>query len=220
MKIGLLTPTLGGIRQPFLEHNKYLMSIQTLQPDVVEIVNDPQVQFPNDINIRYRIGCERLFNCHGCDIVVFIEDDDWYCSTYIEKMISKWNESGRPSMLGINNTLYYQLRLQKYSNYLHDIRSSMMCMLVTREIMNIEFPNVKFLDHYLWSEYKGTKKAAKFDEFICMGIKHGIGQVGGDGHSTTENLEMWREQDCDYRYLQKILINDKKSFEFYKNIIK
>jgi len=219
MKIGVLTPTLGGVRKPFLEHSKYLLSKQTLQPDICLLIDDKQTQFPNDINVRYRIGCERLFNCYDCDVVFFIEDDDYYYPCYIEKMFNRWIESGSPSMLGISNTLYYQLRLQKYSNYLHDNRSSMMSMLVTREILNIEFPNVKFLDHFLWTEYKGTKKSVKFDEFICIGIKHGIGNVGGDGHSVTENLQMWRNQDFNFEYFQSLLINDKKSLEFYKKII-
>lgn len=220
MNIGLLTPTLGGVRKPFLEHNKYLIENQTLEPTIHLLIDDKQEQFPNDINVRYKIGCDRLFNCYNCDVVLFIEDDDYYYPNYIETMINKWLENNKPSMMGISNTLYYQLRLQKYSNYLHDLRSSMMCMLVTREILDIDFPNVKFLDHFLWSEYNGVKKSIKLNEFICIGIKHGIGNVGGDGHSTTENLEMWREQDSNYKYLQKILVNDKKSFEFYKNIIK
>jgi hypothetical protein len=211
MKIGILIPTLGGIRKPFLDHNKYLISNQTLQPDINLLIDDTQTQFPNDINIRYRIGCERLFHCYNCDIVLFIEDDDYYFPQYIEKMITKWQEVGKPSMFGISNTLYYQLRA---------LRSSMMCMAVTRDILDIEFPNVKFLDCFLWSNYAGTKVSAKFDKFICIGIKHGIGLVGGDGHSLTENLKMWKEQDSEYKYLQELLKNDKKSFEFYKNIVK
>lgn len=216
MKIGVLTPTLGK-RIQFLEHSNYLIERQTRKPFVRDVVSDKQTQFPNDINVRYRIGCERLFNVHKCDCVLFMEDDDWYRSDYIEQMVANWERIGKPVLFGVNNTVYYQLKMQKYSNYIHPGRASMMSTLVTKDIMKMQFPNVKFLDAHIWAKYWGPKSAIQLPG-LSIGIKHGMGICGGDGHTTNTNLDMWYNQDTDYAYLESAIGDDLKSIEFYKVI--
>jgi hypothetical protein len=67
IKIGCLTPTRGD-RQKFIEQVRKLMSEQTLQPDVWEIVDDKPLSNEVDITYRFRIGFERL-KAKGVDVL-------------------------------------------------------------------------------------------------------------------------------------------------------
>ena len=112
MKIGVLIITKGD-RPKFLEHAKYLISEQTLQPDVIEVV-DEETNLAIDITYRYRVGCKRLVK-KGCDLIIFWEDDDFYKFNYIQTMLSEFINNGRPDIIGIEKTIYYHIEIGRAS---------------------------------------------------------------------------------------------------------
>lgn len=182
MKIAVVTPTLGD-RQQFMVVLEKMIQSQTIQPDIHIIVDDEHyVQYP-DVTWRYKQAFTRAFEA-GADIVLPMEDDDWYASDYIEQMCNKWIEHGKPHMLGIDHTIYYHLRLRRYAYLKHPGRASTMSMLITKELeiawCEESYP---FIDYYMWTKMPCRSKVAfPMDRNISIGIKHGIGKVAGGGH--------------------------------------
>lgn len=208
MIIGVLIPTRGD-RPQFLEHAKYLLSQQTKQPDHVLIVDEPPKDNKCDITYRYRTGCEKLFAL-GVDVILFWEDDDWYRQDYIEKMLTAWLSIGKPHIFGLGDTIYYHIKTNQYKIMHHPERSSMMATLLSKEA-KIDWgkDDYAFTDLILWKQLQ-SKATYKFNDTICLGIKHGIGMAGGSAHSKKFRYD---HNDQDLKYLQKVV--DPKSFIFY-----
>lgn len=204
--IGLVIPTRD--RPEFLKHSLWLLKQQTLQPDLIEIVDDKPIKFP-DVTWRYKLGCKRLVE-KGAKVIIFWEDDDWYCKDYIKIMFSEWQRE-KPDMLGISKTLYYHIGIQKYRILRHPGRSSAMSMLISRNIIE-DWEDLKFLDLYLWNNYNGL--LIEPENWICVGIKHGIGSYCGSGHTK----DFCFTQTDDWSYIKSII--DKHSLNFYKKILK
>ena len=88
-------------REKFLHQAIALISEQTYQPSIIEIVQDPPIYKIPDVAWRYKIGIERCKQ-KGADVIIFWEDDDWYKYTYIESMIKHWIMKGNPAIFGIS----------------------------------------------------------------------------------------------------------------------
>jgi hypothetical protein len=214
MKLGVLIPTRGD-RGKFLNHSKFLLSQQTIKPDEINIVDFKPVDGNRDITKRYRIGCEDLFNNKKCDLVVFWEDDDWYSPKYLETIKNNWISSGKPQIIGIGKTIYYHILTKKYLIVNHPHKSSACCTAVTKDIFNIKFPpdNYPYLDKEIWGQVK-SKTVINVNEFYHVGIKHGIGLVGGGGHPV--DWPKYENEDTNSSFLHSII--DKESIKFYSSL--
>lgn len=212
MKIGVLIPTRGD-RAELLKFALNQMERQTRKPDVIEVVNDPPVNQDKDITWRYRIGCERIF-AKGVDVVLLIEDDDWYDPTYIERLVAEWEKSGKPQIFGIEETTYYHLGIKAYNEDKHPGRASAMSTLLTRDVLDMKWPrdNYVFTDIELWKNLKG--KTCLFERLLSLGIKHGIGVTGGIGHN--KQWTGYNKKDPELTWLKTVV--DEEAFEFYKNM--
>lgn len=211
MKIGVLIPTRGD-RPQFLERAKLYLIRQTRQPDRVLFFDSPPTSDQPDITFRYRNGCEILFRA-GCDVVFFMEDDDWYAPDYIELMMAAWEAKGKPSLFGINKTLYYHIRTQEWSEIRTTGRASMCCMCAGPGILKVQWPadNDPFTDYKLASKCR-VVTAEVSPRWLVVGIKHGVGKCGGSAHS---NRFKYAEQDRDYKLLASIVGDD---LPFYRSI--
>lgn len=222
MKIAILIPDRGD-RPMFLENCLRIMKSQTLQPDIIELVNDVPTSNECDITWRYRTGYDRLRN-KDLDCILLIENDDWYASNYIETVVREWELQGRPDLFGQLYTVYYNIRVMAHFTMHHGDRSSAMNTLI-RPDLNLSWcsDNEPYTDLYLWNltnlngvpsvgpKFRG--QLFKPEKHICLGIKHGIGLCGGRSHI-----------DKMYRYVDKSIslneLMDKESFEFYNNYFK
>lgn len=210
MKIGVLIITRGD-RPKFLEHAKYLLSLQTKQPDFIEIVDEKPLTNKCDITYRYKKGSNVLFR-KGADCVLPFEDDDFYSENYIETMVKKWVENREPLIFGLANTIYYSLTQKKFTILKHRGRASMMSTMISRDaVINWGEDNYPFTDLTLWNQLKGV--AVEDESGLCIGIKHGIGLCGGKAHNSNFPYSI---DDKDFKYLESKV--DKRSFEFYKSI--
>jgi hypothetical protein len=221
-KIGLITPTRGREREIFLTHAKWQIQQQTVKPDIALIVDYEPESDNKDITQRYRRGFENLFNEEKCDVVLCWEDDDYYKPNYIEKMIHLWLANNKPVMFGFNNSYYYNINDQKWFNVWHTARASMMNTLVTKEVIKEKwiFPDDDpWTDFRLWTTIKNTK-AVKYNEVLCIGIKHNIGMVGGNNHgSIYQNADTKHiVDDNGMKWLESQV--DIKSIELYRSLSK
>lgn len=208
MKIGVLVPDRGD-RPNFLNHCKWLISNQILQPDYVEIVDYKPISEKPDLTARVRKGFETLQRL-GCDCVLIMENDDWYHMDYIYKMFTAWVNHRKPDLLGLSSTTYYHIGKREYRTLTHKKRASLMSTMISCSA-RIDWPKYDyvFLDLHLWKQWRLSKRTVDFLNPISIGIKHGIGLCGGTGHTTFK----YDEQDPEMNWLRSKV--DEKSFEFY-----
>ena len=217
--IATITPTRGD-RPQFVSIAKKLIKLQTCQPDEVIIVDDPPKSDAVDINWRYHEGCRRAIE-KGCDLLIFWEDDDYYAPHYIEALVAAYRTFiPQPLVFGLGDTIYYNMRLRKWSKIIHPGRASAMNTLVSSEVYH-HFPwsqdNSKvydsvhgagFFDRQLWdwAQKEGVGKTISTDISSpwSIGIKHGIGKCGGSHHDTKESswLVPLKMKDPDLSWLR------------------
>jgi glycosyltransferase involved in cell wall biosynthesis len=215
INIGVLIPCRGNERPEFLENCIKLIDGQTLQPNHRVIIDFEPINNDVDVVKRYRRGCEILF-ARGCDVVLFIENDDFYAANYIETMVGLWDNSGRPAIFGVGSSIYYHITGKKYFTINHAGRASAMATLTTKSILNIEWPadNYPYLDVIIWQKMRGSTFIV--NPPICIGIKHNIGMVAGGAHNP-ESLH-YKNDDPDGNYLKNIV--GPEFWPFYKNLQK
>lgn len=208
MKIGVVIPDRGD-RPKFLELCKTMLQNQTRRPDIVLLVNYKPKSTQPDLTERIQKGFEYL-QSKGCDCVLIIENDDYYSKDYIKYMTDEWSAKGRPQLLGIGNTTYYHLISQGIKKLNHPHRASLFNTLISCSY-EVEFPepNEVFLDLYLWKNMEGM--TVQPDKIKAIGIKHGVGKCGGQGH----DVRIYRNVDRDYQFLKD---NTKEMFNSYLSI--
>lgn len=216
VKIGILIPTRGD-RKQFLEFALQQIERQTIKENgneiVIEIVSDKPLSDKPDITWRYQLGCARLVE-QGCDFIVFWEDDDWYRKDYIEWMLNHWIDKGKPELIGLNHTIYYNIFTQQYMKWTH-AHASMFSTCISKEGVkktNWGDPNYSFTDIVLWKQLQGVLFQANPD--ISCGIKHGIGLCGGGGHR--EKFDHYQKSDTNYEFLSSVV--DEQAMNFYRTL--
>jgi hypothetical protein len=188
------------------------MGRQTRKPDQWIIVDEPTA-FKPDLTFRVRKGINQAFE-NGADVVLIMEDDDWYDPMYIEFMVKSWKLNGQPPIFGIGYTLYVHVFAKKYWFSPHKGRASLMSTLVTRKGMErFEYPN----DNYVWLDidlWKGIRGGRTIEppKYYSVGIKHGKGQCGGVGHN--KNFSHYRN-DPNLNELKKHIKSD---IEWYQQL--
>jgi glycosyltransferase involved in cell wall biosynthesis len=217
MKIGVLIPDRND-RPELLANCLRMLKAQTLQPDVIELVNDPSPFKPDekDITWRYRTGYDRMRK-RGFDLIALIENDDYYSPNYLETMVAAWNDAGKPNIIGTDYTIYYHLKHKAYFTMHHTTRSSAMSTLI---IPDMDFPwcddKEPYTDMHLWKHIKGV--VIRPGKHICLGIKHGTGFCGGHMHVDRIHRYINGIQDDDQIFLKSVL--DSESYKFYSNFNK
>lgn len=212
VKIGVLIPTKGN-RPEFLNQAILMVTNQTLKPDFLEIIDDDFGSDEIDITRRYYSGCHRLFK-KGANLIFCWEDDDWYSKNYIETVFIEWIKSGSPDIFGIGYSIYYHILSLKWFKIIHLKRASMMATCFTEKVLNAKWPdnNYPYTDVALWNSMKGKTFVPSVP--ICLGIKHGIGLVGGGAHDG-ETCGHYSNSDPKGEYLKQITGSD---YEFYEGI--
>lgn len=217
MKIGIIIPDRND-RPLFLENCLRLIKSQTLQPEIIELVNYEAESESVDITQRYKRGYDALRN-KGLDVIALMENDEWYSPDYLKIMCEGWDSFGRPDIFGTNYTIYYHIKLFAYFTMHHLTRSSAMSTLIKPDL-NFEWcsDNEPYTDIHLWTRLRGVCFSPP--STICLGIKHGVGKCGGFAH--TDKLHRYENElstkDTNKEWLKSVV--DEKSFEFYSNYFK
>lgn len=218
IKIAVVTPDRGD-REAFMKHCVKQVERQTRKPDHFIIIDYPPKNAIPDLVPRFREGFEKAFNLYKCDIAICIESDDYYSQNYIETLVTAWENAGRPQLIGLNRTIYYNIFTNKYVVLSHPGRASMMSTAVTPAILFHKWcaDEYTYLDWHLWVNDKTLKKVSVSSPHVCIGIKHGIGLCGGGGHTT--DWAHYSGEDKDWKFFDSI-VTDEKDREFYRNLNK
>lgn len=203
-KITALIATRGSERAQFVEHLvKHLLPNQTRQPDEVIII-DREPTKDNDHADRIAEGVERSTG----DYIAFVEDDDYYVSTYFEEM-GKMLKT-KPELVGCSWTIYYHIMHGKIKYMSHAGRSSLFHTLIRTDIAKrIKWDRVGAIDMHLWNRYKDTRITS---HPLAYGIKHGIGKCGGMGHDESFYIAV----DNERRWLKSVI--DEQTYNFYEEL--
>ena len=208
LKIGIIIPDRGD-RPEFLKNCLRMINQQTMQPSMIQLVNDYPITDKCDITWRYRIGYDRLRNC-GLDCILLMENDDWYAPDYIETMVNQWLASGMPEIIGTNYTIYYHIAINKHFTMNHQRRSSAMNTLLKPDLnFNWCVDHEPYTDLHLWKTLKGHTFCPP--KVISIGIKHGVGLCGGRNH--TCSFHRYINDDSDNSFLIEHM--DTESLLFY-----
>lgn len=209
MKIGVLIPDRND-RPQFLRHCLRMIGRQSLKPDFVFVVNYEPTSEEFDLTQRVRKGFEILKN-KGSDVILIMENDDYYRETYIETMVREFISAGEPFIFGTDFTIYYHVKKREFRKLVHSGRASLMNTLL-RIDAPIIWPSDSeiYLDLFLWSQINGKTFTPK--ENISLGIKHGVGLCGGSGH----NGMRFDNQDFNFKFLKSVV--DEERFNFYSSL--
>jgi len=211
-KIRIVIPDRND-RPVFLDRCMKMIARQTLKPASIHLVNYKPKSNEKDITQRYKHGYEEASK-NECDVIAFIENDDWYSDKYLESMYAAWVENNRPDIFGTDKTIYYNLNLKAWKVMNHVHRSSAMSTFIKP---NLKFDwcadNDPYTDIHLWRTLEG--KTHNFEPPICLGIKHGVGLCGGALH--VDRLHQYVNEDKELKQLEKWVDSD--SFDFYKGLV-
>lgn len=212
-RIGVLVPHRND-KPEFLKQFQRLLTDQSLQPTEVCFMDYEPINEDVDITARYRKGCEYLFKERKMDVVLFMEFDDWYSPHYIATMIRDWKSKGQPECFGLESTIYYHIFGKKWLNIRHKGRASCFTTLVTPAVLRMKWPrdNDPYLDIEIWKQLHGIVILPT--QTLAIGIKHGIGLVGGGAHDV-ENKHYQYEDPKGEWLLDKV---GEKNYEFYNNL--
>jgi len=159
IKIAVVIPDRAD-RPKFLDFCLKQLKRQTVLADYIIIMGAKPTDDKIDLTKRYREGFQKAFLEHECDLAIAIENDDWYSPEYIQFMAEQWEKHKRPDVLGINSTIYYNVKSNQYVILNHPSRASMMSMAVGKGILNIEWcaDDYAYLDWHIWNFCKTIRK--------------------------------------------------------------
>lgn len=210
MTFATITPSRGD-RPELLEFCKYQLSRMEVKPDKSYFIDYKPESERIDLVDRVKKGVE-MAKADGFDIVFIVEDDDFYPTDYF-KHFNRWDYT----VWGVEQTTYYNLKSQTYTNFSHPGRSSLFTTGFKISAMNgfrWQAPKNRFLDIALW-EYAENSLLPKqlLSTTKAIGIKHNVGLCAGKGHTTRG-----KNTDDDLKWLKQNV--DSVAFDFYSDLMK
>ena len=148
-------------------NNAYLMNERPKSNTTVDII--PRVL--QGIEMAKRDGFEWCF---------IVEDDDSYPENYFSRYLPYFDHY---DFIGDEHSYYYNINTLRWTLFTHKHRSSLFTTAFRISALNnFEWPpeNSPFLDIKIW-EYARHKRRV-FVDSGAVGIKHGTGLCGGNGH--------------------------------------
>lgn len=217
-KITCITPT-GDRAEAFALTRKW-MGFQTLKPDQWIVIDDGFVSLPHDLRqgIEYvrrepkqgeghtlTKNITEIFSRIKGDMILIIEDDDWYGPNYIYTMYHYLLEH---ELVGEGCARYYHVPSGKYYRVENREHVSFCQTGFTRSMLPIfkkSIPGDPYIDMRLWLQYGRGKGFLFFDTsdelHLHCSLKGLVGRKGiGTGHNDKEN---YYSDDDNYKMLKR-----------------
>jgi len=213
MRVGIIIPDRGD-RPEFLDNCKRMIRAQKFEGEIVSHYSSyPPKDDSIDIVPRVMLSYSLISKDHY-DVVVIMENDDWYATDYIATMVDAWIKHGKPDLFGTCYTIYYHLQLKAHNKMEHHQRASLMNTLI-RPGLDFKWPVEiePYLDLHLWGTIQ-NRIVFRPDKHISIGMKHNVGKCGGAMHAVDHRTERWYINP-DNGFLKATL--DPESFDFYNN---
>lgn len=205
MSFCTITPDRGD-RKPFMDFCKHQIERMTVKPDKSYFIEWKPMGEDVDLVTRVKDGIHQALH-DGFNEVFILESDDFYPANYFEIMTLNGAD-----FVGQEVTTYYNLRNNTWQPMNHPGRSSLFTTgfkLSALASFNWPHRTERSLDIALWNHANRFKK--KFVQAGAIGIKHGIGLVGGRGHKMT-----MKNNDKDWEWLLKNTSTE--AYAFYKTL--
>lgn len=207
MKFAAIIPTRGRERTVFTA--RQLVRANDMGYDKIYLIDYPPVDDRMDLYQRLAVGVSKA-KADGMDFCSVVEDDDWYHIGYLSKI----KEIARPTIdiIGFSDTTYYHLKTKGVIRMDHPGRSSLFCTsFKTTAFDKLPVDPHGYLDMAWWKAATASLSWRLVESSrLALGIKHGIGKTGGNGHRPA----MYRVHD--QNFLRNFV--DKESFEFYEQL--
>ena len=203
MNFATITPDRGD-RPQFLDFCKHQLSRMNTKPGHSYFISNPPTGHQVDLVPRIRLGIERA-QADGFDMIFIIENDDFYPKDYFDGIPDA-------NFIGSRVTTYYNLKNNTYQEFHHPERSSLFTTgFKISALANYRWPHDEFvnLDVHLWNGPGALSKVKRTTGAI--GIKHGVGKLGGRGHGMT-----MANEDKNWEWLKKNV--DQEAYAFYKTL--
>lgn len=240
MKISIITLT-GGRHLAFRLCESW-MKRQTLKPDEWIVVDDYEIPTkctmgqkvirrepfwqPGEMTLQKNL-LEALKIVTG-DIILIIEDDDWYSPNYIENMVKKFEDlsGGRPIgnsslLIGEGICLYYNIRNYTYHYFNNTNYASLFQSAFTKDLIPqindllIKYQNDLYFDFCLWENIEHCNKTVFLTKSPwSVGIKGLRGKRSSWTFGHDIELSFLDEK---YLYLLKKIIGE-KDFNTYIHV--
>lgn len=144
------------------------------------------------------------------DLVLFIEDDDWYHSRYLELMV-KWLE--HMDMVGEGNARYYNVWTRRWKLCGNTAHASLAQTGLARTGISafkdlINVAGNPFVDLALWKMIAGPKHVWR-NSTLCVGIK---GLPGTKGIGMGHQLQPTERHDPDLKLLKQWIGEDAERY--------
>jgi hypothetical protein len=209
LKFCAVIPTRGSERQVFVDWQ--LHRAEQLGFDDIILVNYQPIDDTIDLYQRLAVGFNKALSA-GHDFVSVIEDDDYYDLSYLDRIRSV--ASRTVDMIGFDRTTYYHLGTGGYKQMIHPGRSSLFATTVAVNVFHkLDKSCSPYYDMAWWRQAQTGLSWRLLAEEPFLGIKHGIGKTGGNGHRTG----MYQIKDNVQRDFLRSRV-DARAFEFYKSI--
>jgi len=212
VRIVVITPTRGD-RPQFMEHCRWLVRQQTLQPDEHIVIDYPPVSDEPDYYDRALTGLTQAMRGDGKTLAMFFEDDDYYRRDYIATMYEQWKAHGEPSVFGAFGRYMYNVvsrRFQRPQQY-EGSGFAALCQTAVSE-MPSALQRGEILDIPLWRAAR--TKGVFVNHDIFTSIKHQSGLRGTTEHEYT--MTHGEQDGPDMPFLRARV--DPYSFVFYRSL--
>lgn len=192
-----------------MEFCKYQLSRMNLKPDKSYFIDYPPKSQQKDLVERLLKGIS-MARSDGFDFAFVVESDDFYPSDYFEKMFHP-----KFDLVGDDYTMYYHIRNNGYHEQKHPHRASLFTTgFRISSLAGLTLPRGSvFADIEIWNYAKRKRLLRKFVNGGAVGMKHGVGVVGGIGHR-----QKYRKFDHDWSVLASKV--DSEALQFYKDLQK
>ena len=162
------------------------------------------------------------------DVLVFIEDDDWYAPHYLDLLLKRLNESEDADMVGEGNSIYYNVESRWWAPHFNMQHASLCQTAIRRELFPLLMVHCSqddspFIDSRIWAWGGKVQKAVYQPEEgrpSCVGIKSMPGRKGyGLGHNCNRVGHYAKRpvnEDPDMIALKRLVGDDYRVYEgFY-----
>jgi len=223
-KLCVIVPTRGD-RSDLLGYTKKMIENQTIQPEMVYIIDySPKNEYNDQID-RVNKGVE-LAEKDGMERVIIFEDDDYYPSNYIEMVLNEWNDE---ELIGGYYYSIYHLNSRKHLEVTVDscdgvspLHSTSFKIKTYKKFLESgviernESGYIKNLDTFIWNWAEKSKiKRKQIKKKLVLSIKHNFGHSISLYHKD-KTWETRGVSDSKLEYLKE-WVKDADLFSYYTN---
>ena len=205
--VHVVTPTRGD-RPPIFACLNQLYAAWQDYPVAAHwrIAYQPRTDRP-DLVTRVRLGLERAFD-RGANLVLVMEDDDYYAPGYAREMVGEWERAGRPSALVSIDGARYHLATRNWGHIREEKRRPALFMSGFSQM-----PDTWPAEDDLFLDARLPSMVPDLHQFVlpawqAIGIKHGLGLCGGNQHWLMARKEWSGVSDSDGSVLREVIGED------------